>query len=117
MFSEDIPEPPKEIKEKLYLSLKLEGYSAGEVALTTYDPTADYMTNPHHYLVLKTVDYRLEVPEITQDFIRERMLECLNEEKVQVLAENERRLRDVQHRIDALLQVAYQPIEEETIDD
>lgn len=98
-------EIPTEITRKLYAHYGIGGYSAGRI--TIYD--CDVSTVDSNYIVLCEVEQTIKIPPVSQNDLKNKALDVLEDEKQKVLAENHERLKKVQDKIDNLLAIEYRP--------
>jgi hypothetical protein len=97
---------PNELPESATLDLVIwygiSGWEAGEIGVYSFDFKGDT-----DKVVLCKKQVTFSIPK--QGSLKEKVLDALNEEKNKILAENHKRLKGIQDKIDNLLAIEYQP--------
>ena len=98
----NIDEIPGTIKTTIYTCYCFNpeySWDAGTITHTNFDRTGD------RYLLLGTSEIEVEVPPIGD--VKMKVIQALNQEKKNIMVEHERRLAELQDKIDQLLCIEY----------
>lgn len=103
-------ELPSTITKRLYVSYVVGGYLAGEISVLDFSSVGINTEK----VEIHQLDVTIDLPEISTNTLKSKALDMLEAEKQKVLAENHKRLKVVQDKIDNLLAIEYKP-ESETV--
>ena len=93
---------PSEWTGKVYISLRVEGYGAGDIQARTYDYVGDGEVR------LVSGEVTVSIPPIDTLALRGQVANNLKKKKAKILAKSEKAANEVQHKIDNLLQITYE---------
>lgn len=99
-------ELPSSIQRTLYVTYGVGRYNEGKIDVFDYQSNG---SDGFERVALAAHDVTLTVPRQGGKELRGKVLDLLREEKEEILAENEKRLRVVQDKIDNLLAIDYKP--------
>lgn len=100
---------PTSITRTIYVGYGIGKYNAGKIVIDDFSrkgTSSDFAVAP-----LAEQKITIKLPKCKVD-VKKRMLEVLEEQKCEVLAENHARLKAVQDQIDELLAIEYHPSRE-----
>jgi hypothetical protein len=97
-------EIPATVTFDMVIWYSVAGWEVGQIGAYSFPFKGD-----DERVVLGTQRVTFEIPPQDQNGIKSKVLDMLEEKKREVLAENHRRLKEVQDKIDQLLAIEYQP--------
>src|SRR5882724_2937789 len=108
-------EIPQEITRDIFLYYGVGRYVQGEISIDDYERDEGTGDEDWGRVLLARHEMTFSIPTCIVD-LKAKKLEILNVKKQNILAENHKRLKDVQDKIDALLSIDFKPssIAEET---
>lgn len=98
---------PQSITRKIYLTYGVGKYNGNHISASDYPPR-DSEDFGEELLAMSEITFSLPKSKVN---IRGKMLEILKKEKEKILAENHKRLFDIDEKINKLLAIEYQPEE------
>ncbi len=99
-------EVPKSITKTLYITMDVGGYNVGEITIYDYDITKSSYSEGK-YVVLHTTDITIVLPPHSDDELRQKAVNVLEQEKANIKAAAYAAERKVQDKIDDLLRITY----------
>lgn len=103
MNMEDMEKLPKTIKKKIFVTLAISGWRAGNIGCWDCDITG----SDSDYILLTTQKVTFKLPQNID--VKGKVIEGLEAEKEKIQAETHMKLKDIQEKIDNLLAIEYKP--------
>lgn len=94
---------PTKYKTTIYTHYCISGWSAGEIRSYDMEMTGE------DYVLLATTEVSVKIPP--QGNIKQKVVEALKEEQKKQMANHEKKMNEIQAKIDSLLCLEYQPSE------
>ncbi len=105
----ETPTIPKEWTGTLYTTMNLMGYNSGKVQVTQVD-RSKHAVDDDAAILLGTHEVTLEIPSQDTD-LKAVAVEILKDQQSTVQAKATKKINDIQHKIDSLLQIEYEVVE------
>lgn len=93
---------PSKLKKTIYTHYAISGWSAGEIKSYDVNLTGE------NYILLATTEVVIKIPP--QNDIKQKAVEALEAEKKKQMAEHNKKMQELQQKIDSLLCLEYSPI-------
>lgn len=100
---------PKVVTLPIFITVGAAGWNFNDVRLHAWDPI-EHSDSPEEYVLILATEVTLIIPQDID--VRGQLLGSLEKTKTKIMAENHKKLKHVQDKIDDLLAIEYRQVEE-----